>query len=69
MCRPIREQAQLLRGIGGGRRSGDQPSTLWELSLLAKAVCQVAGMLDVPAPSRASSAPTGDWWRDADVVN
>ncbi|CAI8785329.1 Secreted protein [Pseudomonas brassicacearum] len=30
---------------------------LWEQSLLAKAVCQFAVMLDVPASSRASSLP------------
>ncbi|KAB0524246.1 hypothetical protein F7R20_19655 [Pseudomonas brassicacearum subsp. brassicacearum] len=35
------------------------PLDLWEQSLLAKAMCQFAVMLDVPASSRASSLPQG----------
>ncbi|WP_211264943.1 hypothetical protein, partial [Pseudomonas kilonensis] len=39
-----------------------QEQSLWEQSLLAIAVGQLASMLDVPLSSRASFAPTEEVW-------
>ncbi|SEE59550.1 hypothetical protein SAMN04490188_4612 [Pseudomonas kilonensis] len=58
MCRRHREQAQLPQFSGVIMRFELHPESLWELSLLAIAEGQLARMLNVPPPSRASSAPT-----------
>ena len=58
MCRRHREQAQLPQFSGVIMKFELHPGSLWELSLLAIAVGQLARMLNVPSPSRASSAPT-----------
>ncbi|CAN1595404.1 protein of unknown function [Pseudomonas mediterranea] len=58
MCRPHREQARFHNGFVVFDALGVEKPPVGA-SLLAKAECQAALMLDVPAPSRASSLPQG----------
>ncbi|TNB86788.1 hypothetical protein FHJ31_07865 [Pseudomonas sp. Fig-3] len=53
-----REQARSHTGTSAGKKMCSAQITLWEQSLLAIAVGQLAGVLNVPSPSRASLAPT-----------
>ncbi|WP_219930946.1 hypothetical protein, partial [Pseudomonas prosekii] len=57
----FREQAQLLQGFSAVSKIPIRCTFLWELSLLAMAVCQLKMMAADPPPSRASSAPTKQW--------
>ncbi|PKH19778.1 hypothetical protein BI292_16460 [Pseudomonas sp. 43NM1] len=68
MCRPHREQAHSYKGSVLGIELGDAQNRLWEQSLLAMAVWQSTKMLNVPASSRASSAPTGGLCRTENWV-
>ncbi|MCQ6260097.1 hypothetical protein, partial [Pseudomonas sp. Q11] len=53
-----REQARFHTGTSAGKKLCSTQIPLWEQSLLAIAVGQLAGVLNVPSPSRASLAPT-----------
>jgi hypothetical protein len=59
MCRCLRGQARSHRDRAGMKMDGSVHSIVGA-SLLAKTVGQLAAMLDVPTPSRASPPPTRD---------
>nr|POA10390.1 hypothetical protein C1892_31795 [Pseudomonas sp. MPBD7-1] len=59
MCHRLREQART-HWVGDDLQIFGHCKSLWEQSLLAMAVDQLASALDVPPSSRASSLPQWD---------